>query len=164
MLIRFGKHRILTDGRIDLIPVNLGQPDPEMKFGRVMDWRITLHGSRGEIGQISYRPGEGPCVYSFGHIGYHIDPPWRGHHYAADACLLLRDVIRRSGKRTVVITCDPENIPSRRTCDRIGCVQERVIAVPEWIRRRWEISPVKCRYLWDLDGQEDTNDYTDQGD
>ena len=79
-----------TDGVIDLVPVHFTPPDPAMGFGREQIWRITLHNSRGEIGQISYRNGESRCIYYFGHIGYHIDEPYRGHHYARRACLLLR--------------------------------------------------------------------------
>lgn len=62
--------------------------------------------------------GESPCVYYFGHIGYHVDPPWRGHHYAARACALLAPLIAVAGKSSVVITADPDNFASRRTCER----------------------------------------------
>ena len=142
------KGEILTDGTLDLRPLRLGRPDAAMRFGQVLDWSITLHGVKQEIGQISLRTGEGPCIYYFGHIGYHIDPPWRGKHYAARACMMLTEEIRRLGMSSLVITCDPDNIPSRKTCERLRCVEERVVNVPEWIRDRWEISPVKCRYLW----------------
>ena len=66
--------------------------------------------------------GDSPCVYYFGHIGYHVDPPWRGHHYAARACALLAPLIAVAGKSSVVITADPDNFASRRTCERLGCV------------------------------------------
>ena len=71
-----------SDGIIDLIPIHFTPPDPAMGFGREQVWRITLHDHKGEIGQISYRNGESRCIYYFGHIGYHIDEPYRGHHYA----------------------------------------------------------------------------------
>ena len=137
-----------TDGVIDLIPLHFTPPDPSMGFGREQIWRITLHNQRGEIGQISYRNGESRCIYFFGHIGYHIDPPYRGHHYARRACLLLRSEFRRSGKRSVVITCDPDNEPSRKTCLGLGCAWEGITAGPDDIRKRYEISSVKCRYIW----------------
>ena len=137
-----------TDGVIDLIPVHFAPPDPSMGFGREQIWRITLHNQRGEIGQISYRDGESRCIYYFGHIGYHIDPPYRGNHYAGRACLLLRQEIRMSGKSTVSITCDPENEASRKTCIRLGCLWEGITDVPEDIRMKYEISPIKCRYIW----------------
>ena len=132
-----------TDGVIDLVPVHFTPPDPAMGFGREQIWRITLHNSRGEIGQISYRNGESRCIYYFGHIGYHIDEPYRGHHYARRACLL-------GGKNSAVITCDPDNGPSRQTCIRLGCLFEGETDVPEDLQKKYDISARKCRYIWHL--------------
>ena len=53
-----------------------------------------------------------------------------------------------SGKTSVVITCDPDNSPSRKTCIRLGCMFERIAEVPEDIYRKFEISHTKCRYIW----------------
>ena len=144
-----------TDEIIDLIPLHFAPPDPELGFGREQIWKITLHNSRKEIGQISYRAGESRCVYYFGHIGYHIDEQWRGHHYARRACILLKKEILLSGKSSVVITCDPDNIPSRKTCEYIGCLWEGIVPVPEDIRKRFDISEQKCRYIWHLTGEKE---------
>ena len=137
-----------TDSVIDLIPVHFTPPDPSMGFGREQIWRITLHNSRKEIGQISYRDGERRCIYYFGNIGYHIDAPYRGHHFARRACSLLADEIRRGGKNSVVITCDPDNEASRKTCIGLGCLWEGITDVPEDLQKRYEISAIKCRYVW----------------
>ena len=144
-----------TDQIIDLVPLHFPPPDPELGFGREQIWRITLHNSRKEIGQVSYRAGESRCVYYYGHIGYHIDEQWRGHHYARRACLLLKKEILLSGKTSVVITCDPDNIPSRKTCEKIGCLWEGIVPVPEDIRKRFDISDQKCRYIWHLTGEKE---------
>ena len=58
------------------------------------------------------------------------------------------------GKQSVVITCDPDNWPSRKTIIGLGCELERIVDVPLSIQRRWEISPVKCRYIWRMSGDE----------
>ena len=144
-----------TDGIIDLIPIHIDPPSPELRFGHEQIWRITLHNSRKEIGQISYRDGESPCIYYFGHIGYHIDPPYRGNHYAYRACLLIRDEIRMSGKTSAVITCDPENTASRKTCERIGCIPEGEREVPEELQKKHELSARKCRYIWHITAQQE---------
>ncbi len=157
-MILFRGKDTLTDGVIDLVPVRDWKADPDMGFGEEFNWVITLHRKRGEIGRINLRLGESPCIYVYGHIGYHIDPPWRGHHYARRACRLIVPVMLRAGKRTVVITCDPDNLPSRTTCEHLGCVLERTVPVPEWIRRRWSISREKCRYVWRLDEPGQTPD------
>ena len=141
-----------SDGVIDLLPLRLYPPEKEMGFGRVYDYMIVPHGTHREVGRISLRMGESPCVYYFGHIGYHVDAPYRGQHYARRACELLRPLIVAAGKSSVVITCDPDNIPSRRTCEGLGCMLERIVDVPRAISSRWEISDVKCRYIWRMNG------------
>ena len=62
-----------SDGVIDLLPLRLYPPEKEMGFGRVYDYMIVPHGTHREVGRISLRMGESPCVYYFGHIGYHVD-------------------------------------------------------------------------------------------
>lgn len=139
-----------TDGEIDLIPLNLFQPDDDLGFGRVYDFIIAPHGKRREAGRISLRLGESAGVYYFGHIGYHVDPPYRGHGWAAKACALLEPLMILEGKSSVVITTDTDNWPSRRTCEKLGCTLERIVDVPLSLRRKYEISAVKCRYIWRL--------------
>ena len=137
-----------TDGVIDLIPLHIAPPAKELEFGREQIWSITLHNHRHEIGQISYRTGESKPVYYYGHIGYHIHPAFRGNHYAGRACRLLRREILTSGKTSVVITCDPDNLPSRKTCRGLGCLLECVCDVPEKLQKDFDLSPKKCRYNW----------------
>ena len=140
-----------SDGVIDLIPVHISPPDRALGFGHEQVWKITLHDQRQEIGRLSYRDGESRCIYYYGHIGYHVDPPYRGRHYARRACELIRREIRLSGKTSIVITCDPDNEASRKTCLGLGCLFERIADVPEDIYDRFEISRTKCRYIWHID-------------
>lgn len=147
--LRFGR-AAWADHEIELYPVYGGWTDPDMGFGTVRDFIISPKGRRIEAGRISVRLGESPCIYYFGHIGYHIDFKWRGHGWAERACRLVAPEFLRAGKRSVVITCDPDNQPSRKTCEHLGARLERTVDVPGEIRDRWEISPVKCRYIWEL--------------
>ena len=140
-----------TDGVIDLIPLRAAPPSRELGFGRERIWRITEHRKSREIGQISYRDGESPGVYYFGHIGYHIEEAWRGRHYAARACRLIREEILRSGKSSVIITCDPDNRASRKTCERLGCLWESEVDVDPGLRKKFDISARKERYIWTLE-------------
>ena len=141
-------HAEFSDGIIDLIPLHVNPPAKELGFGHEQVWRITLHNQRQEIGQISYRDGESRCVYYYGHIGYHIDSGYRGNHFARRACSLIRGEIAGGGKRSVIITCDPDNTPSRMTCEHLGCVFESIVHVPEDILKKYDINSVKCRYVW----------------
>lgn len=147
----FRKNRAeYSDGIIDLIPLQVAPPDSGLQFGHERVWRITVHNQRKEIGQLSYRDGESRCVYYFGHIGYHIDPPYRGHHFAWRACMLIRNEIRLSGKASVVITCDPDNSASRKTCERLNCLLEGISPVPQELQEKYELSSLKCRYIWQI--------------
>ena len=154
MFFRFQARPDYSDGEIDLIPLYIPRRLMAQEFGQEKVWRITEHGKRQEIGQIAYRSGESRAIYYFGHIGYHIDPPWRGRHFAAKACALIADEIRRSGKSSVVITCDPDNAASRKTCESLGCLWESEVTVEGQIREKFDISARKERYIWRL--QENT--------
>jgi len=103
------------------------------------------------VGGIGLRVGHTPHVERYaGHIGYHVYPPYRGHHYAERACRLLLPLARRHGLREVWITCNPDNGPSRRTCERLGATLVEVVAVPpdDSLYQRGERE--KCRYRVDL--------------
>lgn len=151
----FRKKPLYTDGVIDLVPVNMGYPDEALGFGRVYDFTITPHGRIRDAGAISLRLGESEGVYYFGHIGYHVNPPYRGHGWARRACALLEPLMVMEGKSSVVITTDTDNWASRKTCENLGCVLERVVDVPASLRKRYDISAVKCRYIWRLHSRMD---------
>ncbi len=109
---------------------------------------IVLHdGTR--IGQIDLRLGETPNLKMYaGQIGYGIDRRFHGHGYAAQACLLMRDVAFNLGFSEIWITCNPDNIASIRTCENIGAQFVNRVKVPKdcelWHRGDRE----KLRYLW----------------
>jgi predicted acetyltransferase len=67
----------------------------------------------------------------FGHLGYHVYPAARGHHYAERACRLLLPLARAHGFRSLWITCNPENLASRRTCERLGGRYIDCVTLPE---------------------------------
>ncbi len=85
-----------------------------------------------------------------GHIGYGVDEAYRGHHYAAYACLELKPIAIRHGFTEVWITCDPDNWPSRRTCERIGAELTDIIDLPEDLYMYQNGEREKCRYRWRL--------------
>ena len=84
------------------------------------------------IGQCDLRIGHNERLYIGGNIGYGIDEPYRGHHYAAKACELLLKLAQRHDLKYVIITCDPDNIASSRTCQLAGGQYQETAAVPEW--------------------------------
>ena len=137
----------LSDGEIDLRLS--GEDVSSAEYGIVDGYKFYIfrhHGFR-KMGYISLRLGESPSLYYLGHIGYRVDPEYRGHHYALKACRCLIPLLRQQGLRSVVITADPDNLPSRRTCEEAGCVLESIVDVPEEYRVLCSGSRQKCRYI-----------------
>ncbi len=111
---------------------------------------IVLHSGE-RIGQIDLRlETTSSLVLYGGQIGYGIDKPFRGNGYAAKACELLREVAIDAGFTELWITCNPNNMPSIRTCEQIGAQFVEQVDVPKntelWHRGDRE----KLRFLWIL--------------
>jgi len=85
-----------------------------------------------------------------GHIGYHVLPPARGHRYAERACRLILPLARAHGFRSLWITCNPDNTPSRRTCERLGAELVEIIPVPRENPLYQQGDREKCRYRLEL--------------
>jgi len=85
-----------------------------------------------------------------GHIGYHVYPPARGRHLAERAVRLLRPLALHHGINPVWITANPDNWPSRRTCERLGAVLVDTVVVPADHPFYARGEKLKCRYRWDL--------------
>jgi tagatose 1,6-diphosphate aldolase len=86
----------------------------------------------------------------YGHFGYHVYPPARGRHYAERSCRLLFPLARQHGMTRIWITCNPDNTPSRRTCERLGATLTSIVAVPEHDPLFARGDREKCRYRIDL--------------
>lgn len=71
-----------------------------------------------------------------GHIGYAVRPSRRREGHATRALALALEESRRLGIERVLVTCDEDNEPSRRTIERNGGVFEDV----RGIRRRYWIA------------------------
>lgn len=70
-----------------------------------------------------------------GNIGYSVRPSERGKGYAAQMLRLLLPKCRAAGKSRVLITCEMDNIASRKTILRAGGKLENTLETTEryWI-------------------------------
>lgn len=137
-----------SDGVIDLVPEELGSPDETLGIQVYYTFKICLCGTRRVAGQISLRVGESQGMYYLGHIGYHVNRAYQGHRYAQRACRLLIPLCQALKLRSLVITTDEDNTPSRKTCEGLGCVLESIVPVPLHFQHKYQLSPAKCRYIW----------------
>ena len=141
----------LVEGDLELVLIrkfygNSGSGDlPTYRF------KMVHLGDDKEIGRIDLRAGDTERVLLYlGHIGYRVDPKYRGNHYAARSTHLLLPLARQHGLSTLWITCNPDNLPSRRTCEFLGAELVEIVDVPNNsdFYRAGEIQ--KCRYRLDL--------------
>ena len=84
-----------------------------------------------KIGNCDLRIGHNEKTYIGGNIGYGIYPPYRGHHYAAEACILLFRQARKHHLDYLIITCDPGNRASARICELAGGRYLETVPIPE---------------------------------
>lgn len=99
-------------------------------------------------GEIALRFGDSSELFYLGHVGYHIDPPYRGKNEALHACQLCAPMFLQMGMNSFTITTDTDNLPSIRTCEKLGCILECTVPVPEWCRSMFELSTQKRRYVY----------------
>lgn len=105
----------------------------------------------GEMGVCDLRIGHNSNTYYGGNIGYSIHEAYRGHHYAGKACLLLFELAKQHRMDYLIITCDPDNYASRKTCEYAGCHFIEIAELPKDHEMRIEYGKTeKCIYRIDL--------------
>ncbi len=119
-----------SDGEISLVCTEKQPAIPEKNYVPGYNFEIRRKGEK--AGEIRLRIGFTDGLYYAGHIGYEVEEAFRGHSYAAKACKLLVPLIKRHGFKQVLISNDPENWASRRTCEKVGAHLVRIADVPHW--------------------------------
>jgi tagatose 1,6-diphosphate aldolase len=103
------------------------------------------------VGTIGLRIGSTPSIEQYyGHVGYHVFPIARGRRYAFRACRLLLPLARHHGFKNLCLTCNPNNMASRRTCELLGARLVDIIPVPQDEPLFARGDTQKCRYRLDL--------------
>jgi predicted acetyltransferase len=141
----------LVDRDLRLILTETYPGDPAINHVPAYKFKMTLVGQDEAIGRIQLRIGNTRHIVMYaGHIGYSVDPEYRGRRYAARGCRLLFPLARRHGLKTLWVTCDPDNMASRRTCELAGATLVEIVDLPEDtdMFRRGERQ--RCRYRIDL--------------
>ena len=103
-----------------------------------------------KIGECDLRVGHNENTYYGGNIGYSINEEYRGHHYAGKACLLLFELAKRHNMDYLIISCDPDNFASRKTCEYAGGKLSEIAELPEGNDMRSNGETEKCIYKFML--------------
>jgi tagatose 1,6-diphosphate aldolase len=139
----------LADDELDIVLAECRPAVPERRYVPAYVFELYTAGER--VGAIEFRAGTTPDLERYGgHFGYSIDPPFRGRHYAERGVRALLPFVRRHGFATVWITCNPDNLASRRTCERLGATLVEIVALPPDNDQYLEGERAKCRYRIDL--------------
>jgi tagatose 1,6-diphosphate aldolase len=114
-------------------------------------WMKTNNPNQPIAGGIGLRVGDTfELAMYYGHFGYHVYPASRGHHYAERACRLLLPLAAHHNIKPLWITCNPDNLASRRTCERLGGQLVEIIPVPTDNALYQRGEKEKCRYRIDV--------------
>jgi tagatose 1,6-diphosphate aldolase len=141
----------LIDGDLELVLVKKHPGDPGQNYVPVYKFKMTLAGQSAEVGAIELRVGDTDHIVLYaGHLGYRVNPEHRGHRYAARACRLLLPLARKHGLKKLWITCNPDNVASRRTCELAGAELVEIVDLPSGTDMYQRGERQKCRYRIDL--------------
>ena len=84
-----------------------------------------------KIGHCDLRIGHNEKTRIGGNIGYGIDEPYRGHRFAAKACMLLFRLAKKHGMNYLTVSCQPSNKASSKTCEIAGGEYVGTADIPE---------------------------------
>ncbi|WP_313181662.1 GNAT family N-acetyltransferase [Lacrimispora sp.] len=149
-MFEFQDFDYLTDGEIDLKIEEKAPSNEEKGYVPVYKYRITLHKSDDDIGSIDIRIGNNENLYYGGHIGYMIKESYRGNSYASKACKIIKNVAVAHGMNRLIITCNPDNLPSRKTCEKAGLKLKEIVNLPPYNEMYERGERQKCIYEWIL--------------
>jgi len=114
---------------------------------------IHAHSGR-EMGEINLRAGYTENIELYrGNIGFSVYEGFRGNHLSGRSCLLLRPFIQSLGLEAVWLTCDLNNIASRRNLEYAGAQYIDTRRVPDdspYASFYPVHARVKLRYRWEV--------------
>lgn len=142
----------LVDDDLKLVLEKCTPADPTKKYVPAYYFNICVIGSDETIGKVNLRAATTESLERFGgHIGYDVNPEYRGHHYAERACRLLLPLMGLHGFTEIWITCNPDNYPSCRTCERLGAEFIEIVDLCPEHEMYKSGDRKKCRYRLKLE-------------
>jgi predicted acetyltransferase len=132
---------------VDVVIEQRAPADPQKGWVPAYTLSIRQKETNITVGEISARIGYTDDLVRYGgQIGYRVDEAHRGHRYAAKGCGLIDEIFRAHGMDVVWITCNPDNWPSRRTCEILGCTLVEIVDLPPDNNMYLGGERQKCRY------------------
>ena len=149
-MFEFQDFDFLTDHEIDLKIDKKIPAIPEKGYVPAYKYNIYKSNSNIIIGFIDIRIGYCEGLYYGGHIGYTIYEQYRGNNFALKACKIISKVAIAHDMKYIYITCNPNNIPSRRTCEKLGLTLLKIADLPSDNELYIEGQRHVCIFIWYL--------------
>ena len=135
--------KFLKNSEIKLVLEGTAEGNEEKGWVPAYHFAIcNLSGTK--MGVCDLRLGHNDNLYYGGNIGYSIYEEYRGHHYAGKACLLLFELAKMHQLEYVIITCNPDNYASRKTCEYAGGELLEIVQLPADNNMREKGETEKC--------------------
>ena len=122
--------------------------------GKIENYMYSIWDSKtnSQLGFCDLRLGDEQDLFYLGNIGYNIFLHHRGHGYAKIATKLLLMLSKKLGIKQLFITCDPNNIASKKTIISCGGIYINTVNVPAYDPLFLQCEYIKDRFLIDLRG------------
>lgn len=134
--------------RIDLKFSEFVPAVPEKQYVDCCIYDICLKDGKA-IGTISAKLGFNESVFYIGNIGYSINEEYRGNGYAGEAVEVIKELFKNNGFDKVYITQNPENLASKRVCEKLNAKFLGVFELPIGNIRREKFNE-KYMNIWEL--------------
>lgn len=140
-----------SDGEIELVEMYKIKGDSTNDYIPSIYYEIHLKSTGRKVGRCDLRIGMSDDLYLAGNIGYSVAPAYRGNRYAYKACKILLDLAKNKYKMDeLIITCNPDNVASKRTCELLEGHLIGIVDVPKnhWLKKQGDNQ--KCIYQYKL--------------
>lgn len=131
----------LKDDEIKLVLNKFSEANPSKNYVPAYHFNICDKDDK-ELGTCDLRVGYNDNIFYCGNIGYSVKEEYRGHNYAYKASKLVIELAKYLNMEEVYITCHPNNIPSKKTIEKLNCEFIGIYDVPKdnelYIRHGYE--------------------------
>lgn len=121
-MFEWKEFKILANDEIRLVPKSRDEPNNEKGHAPRYGFSIIHIQDNRDIGVVylAIHPESSRGQYLAGHLSYGVDRRYKGHYYAAQACILMKPVALAHGLRRLFIGSGNDNIASRKTILKLG--------------------------------------------
>jgi len=140
----------LIDNELELVLIKKIPANEKKKYVPAYNFEMKNSSTHVYLGEIHLRIGNNENIFYGGHIGYGVEEKFRGHRYAARSVKLLLPFAKKHNLTEIYITCDPNNLASRKTCELAGGKLIEIIDIPKYNDQYLRGERQNCRYRFDV--------------